>query len=60
MTAQVKAKKSDYDAAIQANFTEGQTYGIQGTPSVIVGTTLLQGNQTYAAVAKLIDAELKK
>jgi len=60
VAAQVKAKKSDYDAAIQANFTEGQTYGIQGTPSVIVGKTLLQGNQTYAAVSALIDAELKK
>jgi protein-disulfide isomerase len=52
--------KTQYDATIQADFTEGQSYGIQGTPSVIVGTTLLQGAQTYQTVAALIDAQLKK
>jgi protein-disulfide isomerase len=53
-------KKAQYDAATQADFTEGQADGIQGTPSVIVGTTLLQGAQTYQSVAALVDAQLKK
>jgi protein-disulfide isomerase len=52
--------KTQYDATVTADFTEGQSYGIQGTPSVIVGTTLLQGAQQPAAVTALIDAQLKK
>jgi protein-disulfide isomerase len=58
--ALMNQKKAQYDAAIQADFTEGKGYGIQGTPSVLVGTTLLQGAQTYDSVAALIDAQLKK
>ncbi len=60
VAAQVKAKKAEYDAATQATFTEAQGYGIQGTPSVIVGTTLLQGMKDYATVTALLDAQLKK
>lgn len=60
VAAEVQKNKSQYDAAIQASFQEGQGYGIQGTPSVIVGTTLLQGAQTYQTVAALLDAQLKK
>lgn len=60
VAAQVKAKKSDYDTIIQANFTEGQNFGIQGTPSTIIGTNLAQGAQTYAQVAAQLDAQLKK
>jgi protein-disulfide isomerase len=53
-------KKAQYDTTIQNDFTEGQGFGIQGTPNVIVGTTLLQGAQTYSTVSALIDAQLKK
>jgi protein-disulfide isomerase len=60
VAALVTQKKSQYDTAIQASFTEGQGFGIQGTPSVIVGKTLLQGAQTYANVAAAVDKELKK
>jgi protein-disulfide isomerase len=60
VVATMNQNKSQYDATIQADFTEGQADGIQGTPSVIVGTTLLQGAQTYDAVAALVDAQLKK
>jgi len=52
--------KTQYDATAQADFAEGQSYGIQGTPSVIIGTTLLQGAQSYQTVAALVDAQLKK
>ncbi len=54
----MNANKTAYDATIAADFTEGQGYGIQGTPSVIVGTTLLQGLQPYSAVSQLIDSQL--
>jgi protein-disulfide isomerase len=60
VTALVASDKTQYDATVTADFTEGQSYGIQGTPSVIVGTTLLQGAQQPAAVTALIDAQLKK
>jgi protein-disulfide isomerase len=60
VAALVATKKTAYDATAQASFQEGQSYGIQGTPSVIIGTTLLQGAQTYQAVAGLVDAQLKK
>jgi protein-disulfide isomerase len=60
VTALVAQDKTQFDAAASADFTEGQSYGIQGTPSVIIGTTLLQGAQTYAAVQALVDAQLKK
>jgi protein-disulfide isomerase len=57
--ALVAKNQSTYDAEISADRNEGASYGIQGTPSVIVGTTLLQGAQTYATVAALVDAQLK-
>jgi protein-disulfide isomerase len=53
-------KKAQYDTAIAADRTEAQALGINGTPSVIVGTTLLSGAQPYASVAPVIDALLKK
>lgn len=58
--ANLDANKAAYDTAIAADRSEGASYGIQGTPSILVGTTLLQGAQTYAAVSALVDAQLKK
>jgi protein-disulfide isomerase len=60
VVALMNQNKTQYDTLITNDFTEGQSYGIQGTPSVIVGTTLLQGFQPYSAVSALIDAQLKK
>ena len=60
VTALVASNKTQFDAAATADFTEGQADGIQGTPSIIIGTTLLQGAQTPATVTALIDAQLKK
>lgn len=56
----ITEKKDVYTAAIVADRTEGQTLGINGTPSMIIGTTLLSGAQSYDAVRALIDAELAK
>ena len=58
--ALMNQNKAQYDADITNSFTEGQADGITGTPSVIIGTTLLQGGQSYAAVAAVVDAQLKK
>jgi protein-disulfide isomerase len=58
--ALMKQKKAQYDTVIQADMSEGQADGVTGTPSVIVGTTLLQGARPYQDVAALVDAQLKK
>ncbi|MGE5541141.1 MAG: DsbA family protein [Bacillota bacterium] len=60
VVALMNQKKSQYDAAIAADRDEGQAMGVNGTPALIVGTTLLSGAQPYATVAPLIDAQLKK
>jgi protein-disulfide isomerase len=52
-------KKAQYDAAIAADRTEGTSFGINGTPAMIIGTQVLSGAQPYSAVQPLIDAELK-
>lgn len=52
-------KASEYQAAIDADRAEGQSYGINGTPGTIIGTTLVGGAQPFASVKSLIDAELK-
>ena len=60
LVALIATNKAQYDAAIQVDRAEGAAQGIQGTPSVVVGTTLLQGGQTYATVSALLDSQLKK
>jgi protein-disulfide isomerase len=52
--------KAAYDAKINADRAEGVADGVQGTPSIIVGTTLLDGVSSYQQIASLIDAQLKK
>jgi len=58
--ADIAANKAQYDAAIQADKDEGTTFGINGTPSMIIGTTMLSGAEPYATVSQLVDAELAK
>ncbi len=53
-------KKAEYQAAITADRTEGAAFGINGTPSIIIGTTMLSGAQSFEALKPLIDAELAK
>ncbi len=55
----INDKRDEYEAAIAADRAEGQALGINGTPSIVIGTTLLSGAQPYDAVKALIDAELK-
>lgn len=56
----VDTNKAKYTEMMQAARAEGASFGINGTPSVIVGTKLLSGAVPYAQVAALVDAELKK
>ena len=58
--AAVAANKSAYDAAINADRTEGQKFGINATPSFIIGTQLIQGAYPYANFKAAIDAALAK
>lgn len=58
--ANMNANKTQYDAAIAADRSEGQKFGVNGTPAAIIGTTLISGAQPYEKVAPLIDAQLKK
>jgi protein-disulfide isomerase len=60
VVALMSQKKSAYDAAIAADRDEGSSFGINGTPAIIIGTQLLSGAQPYSTVAPLIDAELQK
>ena len=60
VVALMNEKKAQYDAAIAADRAEGQSLGINGTPAVVVGTTLLSGAQPFTTIAPLIDAELAK
>jgi protein-disulfide isomerase len=55
----MKDKETEYKAAIAADRDEGTTFGINGTPSVIIGKTLLSGAQPFSAFQPLIDAALK-
>lgn len=56
----MESKKAQYTQAINASRAEGASFGINGTPSVIVGTKLLSGAVPYAAVAAAVDEALKK
>jgi protein-disulfide isomerase len=56
--AAVAANQTTYDAAINADKTEGTTFGVNATPSFIIGTTLLAGAYPYANFQTLLNAEL--
>ncbi len=60
VTALMTKNKAQYDAAIGADRDEAQKFGINGTPSLIVGTSMLSGAQPVASVEALIDSQLKK
>lgn len=61
--ALIKSKRTEYEQIVTADRTEGAALGINGTPSIVVGKTLLSGmspEQFYAAISSTLDAELKK
>jgi protein-disulfide isomerase len=58
--ALVKAKRADYEKAVTADRTEGAALGINGTPTIVVGTELLTGlspDQYFAAISAVIDGK---
>jgi protein-disulfide isomerase len=57
--ARVAEKKADYDALIQAETAEGQSFGIQGTPGFIIGTKAIDGAQPLSSFTAAIDSQLK-
>ena len=60
IAADVKANGSSYQAAIDADKAEAQKAGVNATPSLIVGSQLIQGAYPYATFQAAIEAELKK
>jgi len=57
--SQVATKKSQYDAAIQADQQEGASMGVSGTPGFIVGKTLISGAEQFARFKAVIDPLVK-
>jgi protein-disulfide isomerase len=59
VTALMNDKKTDFEAAIQADRSEGAAMGVNGTPAIVTGTQLLSGAQPYDTVKAAVDAQLK-
>jgi protein-disulfide isomerase len=60
ITRLTEDNRATYQAAIEADRAEGAKFGISGTPSMIVGTTVLSGAQPYERVKALVDEQLAK
>lgn len=54
------SKKAQYQADIDADRAEGNSFGVNGTPGTLIGTKVLSGAVPYAQVSAAIEAELKK
>lgn len=59
VTALMDSKKAVFTEQMNASRAEGSSFGINGTPSVIVGNKLLSGAVPYATIAQAIDEALK-
>ncbi|HUQ30196.1 MAG TPA: thioredoxin domain-containing protein [Candidatus Paceibacterota bacterium] len=59
VTAAVKANQATYMAAIAADRAEATKFGVNATPSFIVGTQVIAGAQPYANFQAAIDPLLK-
>jgi protein-disulfide isomerase len=59
ITADVQANAATYQAQMDADKTEAGTFGVNATPSFIIGTTLLAGAYPYSNFQTTIDALLK-
>ena len=57
--ADIAKNKATYDAAMQADEQEGASFGIQGTPGFVTGTTLIAGDEPLASFQAAIDPQLK-
>ena len=54
----ITSKATTYENEIQADKTEGNSFGVNGTPAMIIGTQLLIGAEPYSAVKSAIDTAL--
>jgi len=57
--AAVAANQATYDAAINADKTEAGNFGVNATPSFIVGTQLIAGAYPYSTFQSALDALAK-
>jgi protein-disulfide isomerase len=57
--ADLTANKAKYDAAIQADTTEGSKFGVQGTPGFVIGTQSIDGAVPLSQFQSAIDSQLK-
>ncbi len=59
VSALVKEKRGDYEKEVTQDRTEGAALGINGTPTIVIGTKLLSGmspDQFYSEIAAEIEA----
>lgn len=59
VTAAVTANKAAYDVAINADKAEGSKFGVNATPSFIIGTQLIAGAYPYGTFQTAISALVK-
>ncbi len=59
VTKVMSANQDAYLAASNADRDEGAAFGVNGTPAIVIGSTMLAGAQSYERVSALIEAELK-
>ncbi|MBI3572069.1 thioredoxin domain-containing protein [Candidatus Kaiserbacteria bacterium] len=59
VAADVKANVSAYQAAMNADRSEGQKFGISATPSFVIGTRVIAGAYPYATFDAAIQLLLK-
>jgi len=60
VAADVKKNRDAYMKEVEADKSEGASFGIQGTPSFITGATLIPGVVPYGTFTDAFDAQLKK
>jgi protein-disulfide isomerase len=48
-----------FASEVQEDMTDGQSYGVRGTPAFFVNGKLLSGAQPFSAFKAAIDAELR-
>ncbi|MBI2610821.1 thioredoxin domain-containing protein [Candidatus Kaiserbacteria bacterium] len=58
LKAKVSEKRDEYLALIEEDRAEGASFGVQGTPAVITGTTLIPGADDLRTFKAAIEAQL--
>lgn len=58
IVAVMNKNKSTFETEVNTDLSEGQKMGVNGTPSMIIGTHLIVGAQPYSAFSPLINAEI--